>query len=112
MTYGTETSRFHEKRLGIADLSSSQPRAGIEVKSSSAPSLGKGFYSAIADLQTKKKLRHCPRLGGHLYPRKPLDHGAELKPFLDKHIGRFLGWSGVRRWGGGCCLGVLAVILT
>jgi len=65
-----------------------QPVAGLEVKFSSAPVLGKGFYTAIADLQTKENFVIIP--GEEDYPIRENVRVAGLMPFLNDYLPRFL----------------------
>lgn len=72
----------------IVLVKGSQPVAGIEVKFSSAPSLGKGYYSAVSDLQTRENFVIIP--GDDDIPVKKNLWITGLKPFLSHHLGKFL----------------------
>lgn len=68
----------------IVLVKGTRPVAGLEVKFSSAPVLGKGFYTALEDLGTKDNFVIIP--GEEDYPLRQGLRATGLSVFLKKYL--------------------------
>jgi hypothetical protein len=78
--------RTHDgAELDLVIIKGTVPYMGIEFKNSTAPSLSKGFYQSVADLNTQKNFVVVPGIAAD-YPLDKMVRVCDLTTFLNKYL--------------------------